>query len=128
MLNQIEKREKALEEVNAQLAQSEKRALAATQAQNAFLPSSSHQLGDACKFTEQGIIQLAVRRICSQELRRLMAFGDQDTAPTPHAPRTTDSEPSTTDPAAHATSHPAIRFSVSDTGIGMTEEQMGRLF
>src|SRR5260370_13457049 len=44
MLGQIEKREKALEEVNAQLAQSEKRALAATQAKSAFLASMSHEL------------------------------------------------------------------------------------
>jgi signal transduction histidine kinase/DNA-binding response OmpR family regulator len=44
MLNQIEKREKALEDVNAQLAQSEKRALAATQAKSAFLASMSHEL------------------------------------------------------------------------------------
>jgi two-component system, sensor histidine kinase len=44
MLNQIEKREKALQEVNAQLAQSEKRALAATQAKSAFLANMSHEI------------------------------------------------------------------------------------
>jgi signal transduction histidine kinase/CheY-like chemotaxis protein len=44
MLGEIEKREKALEEVNRQLVQSEQKALAATQAKSAFLASMSHEL------------------------------------------------------------------------------------
>ena len=44
MLDKIEKREKELESVNKQLAQSEQTALAATQAKSAFLANMSHEI------------------------------------------------------------------------------------
>jgi signal transduction histidine kinase/DNA-binding response OmpR family regulator len=44
MLGQIEKRERALEEANNQLVQSEQKAMAATQAKSAFLANMSHEL------------------------------------------------------------------------------------
>ena len=61
-------------------------------------------LSNAAKFTENGTIRLQVRRVC-------LSAGDDaatDTPPSPNDDR--------------------LMFSVSDTGIGMTPEQMGRLF
>ena len=61
-------------------------------------------LSNASKFTEQGVIKLTVMR--ESVMRE---------APTEHATRNTE----------HAA---RLTFAVSDTGIGMTAEQVGRLF
>jgi signal transduction histidine kinase len=79
-------------------------------------------LSNACKFTEKGTITLSVEResvgsVKSEDVKRgdakaeaQLAAGDrsQDSRLTPDAPRFT--------------------FHVSDTGIGMTPEQVGKLF
>jgi len=62
-------------------------------------------LSNANKFTDKGTITLVVSR-------QLSVVSSDTCSTTDHGPRTTDS----------------IHFTVTDTGIGMTPEQMGRLF
>ena len=63
-------------------------------------------LSNANKFTERGSIRLEVKRVISNQLS---VVGETNTAP--------------------ITGHCSlITFTVSDTGIGMTPEQLGRLF
>ncbi|MBI2929180.1 MAG: response regulator [Verrucomicrobia bacterium] len=64
-------------------------------------------LSNACKFTEKGVIRLRVRRVFSNQC----SVGSHG-QPLP----------------LHTENCPLITFEVSDTGIGMTEEQRGRLF
>jgi signal transduction histidine kinase/DNA-binding response OmpR family regulator/ligand-binding sensor domain-containing protein len=72
-------------------------------------------LSNACKFTEKGTIRLTVQRITSHPLS---AVGNDSGMIGEEAP----GQLSVTD------RHSLISFSVQDTGIGMTPEQMGRLF
>jgi len=64
-------------------------------------------LSNASKFTEQGVIRLSVLRVACSVLR--------------------EDAPAATEHATRNTQH-ALAFSVSDTGIGMAAEQIGRLF
>ena len=73
-------------------------------------------LSNASKFTEKGTITLTVRRENASrgagELASLGSRGDAPLPPRPSAPLQLD----------------AIIFEVKDTGIGMTPEQLGKLF
>jgi signal transduction histidine kinase/DNA-binding response OmpR family regulator len=63
-------------------------------------------LSNANKFTERGVIRLEVKRVISHQSS---VVSESNTALTSHR-------------------HSLITFTVSDTGIGMTPEQLGRLF
>ena len=67
-------------------------------------------LSNANKFTEKGLIRLNVEREISGA--GLLPAGRQEACPTP-APRS---------------DAPTLLFRISDTGIGLTPEQMGKLF
>lgn len=66
-------------------------------------------LSNACKFTEQGTITLSITHITQSQL------------PTAQACHHNDAHP-------HSEHPPCILFQVSDTGIGLTDEQINRLF
>jgi signal transduction histidine kinase len=68
-------------------------------------------LSNASKFTERGTIELRVETKWREESEG-GEWGDETAPPSP---------------SLHAHSR-LITFAVSDTGIGMTEEQLGRLF
>jgi signal transduction histidine kinase len=70
-------------------------------------------LSNAAKFTENGIITLAVSRQATLVSSPLSVVSDNPST------KTTDYGPQTTD---------QIFFTVSDTGIGLTSEQIDRLF
>jgi signal transduction histidine kinase len=65
-------------------------------------------LSNASKFTEKGVIRLEVRRV-----NRRSVISNPSAATTPTESLNTDS---------------LITFRISDSGIGMTPEQLGRLF
>lgn len=73
-------------------------------------------LSNACKFTDGGHITLEITRQLSNEYRVTAGEDNAERSTTPQA-------------ANEATSaQPFIIFRVSDSGIGMTPEQMGKLF
>ena len=75
-------------------------------------------LSNATKFTEKGLIRLEVKR--SGETQP-SGNGD-DHGPSPASP------PPATDGSPAPNHRPCVTFTVRDTGIGMTHEQLGRLF
>jgi signal transduction histidine kinase len=98
-------------------------------------------LSNAAKFTEQGTIELRVTRETALTPRR--PHHAYPGAPYPHGPATGEGENMPTGSSLPRTGRGAgavgqggpmvgmiegITFAVTDTGIGMTEEQLGRLF
>jgi signal transduction histidine kinase len=67
-------------------------------------------LSNAAKFTDHGTITL---RVAKEPLTPALSQREREAVPQNPEPNT---------------QHPRITFSVSDTGIGMTEEQLSRLF
>jgi len=96
-------------------------------------------LSNAAKFTDSGTIALRVSRDhqpatpVGAGFRLTTPAGDASNPPAPlTTPATTDHLAPFASPApqhpAPSTQHPIVTFAVSDTGIGMTDEQLGRLF
>jgi signal transduction histidine kinase/DNA-binding response OmpR family regulator len=77
-------------------------------------------LSNASKFTERGVIKLEVARVSDHQSSVISKQLSANGCELPVMSRRND---------GLTTDHPSlITFRVSDTGIGMTEEQMGRLF
>jgi signal transduction histidine kinase len=80
-------------------------------------------LSNAAKFTERGTITLRVSRIQSSEFR---VQSSESRVPSPESKNLL--RPETQDSGLKTLDSDWIEFRVSDTGIGMTPEQLGRLF
>jgi signal transduction histidine kinase len=78
-------------------------------------------LSNAAKFTDHGRIEL---RVAKAPLTPALSQRDRGSGPQHPAPSRSAAEIS----AAPTSQHPLVSFAVADTGIGMTEEQLGRLF
>ena len=78
-------------------------------------------LSNACKFTESGTITLTVER--DQDLDPEPTSGDLSPSPSSPSPSSSPSLPS-----SPSSPTPFITFRVEDTGIGMSSEQIDRLF
>lgn len=88
-------------------------------------------LSNACKFTKQGVIRIEARRLFKAGPMSI----DQAAFSVPETPAKTPSENESSNPQAGSGSKPTlpprrsyVAFQISDTGIGMTPEQVSRLF
>jgi signal transduction histidine kinase len=85
-------------------------------------------LSNAAKFTEHGSITVRVARESPTPQPPHQTYHG---APHPHGPSEGEGEPASAPPpprTGEGARGRGITFAVSDTGIGMTEEQLGRLF
>jgi len=92
-------------------------------------------LSNAAKFTESGTITLRVSRdhqpatLVGAGFQRTVPASDAANPPDPRTPPAAPDHPDSPDPSSLAPHHSQlVTFAVADTGIGMTEEQLSRLF